>query len=277
LALVRRNRAQHLVRSWCSREAYDDALESLREFDELLAASPTIPRYLAGEAACSLTFGQVLRDVDEDELARVAIAKAIQNFSELAQAIPEDGQYITHQAVSYTGLGRLLEKDGDTDAARDAFRTSIELRAAQPDKDPYAQDALAWSYARLADNLHGHGEDAPAADYYDKCMTLLERLTELPPQLYNLAWFLTHCRDENRRDPDRAAEIARQLIERVPQNANYHHLLGVAEFRVEKRGDAVAAMQEAASLRARRTASDGLYMQGHRIKVWINDSLLAFL
>lgn len=263
LALIRRNRAQQLVRSGRSREAYEDAFESLLTFDELLAAGPSIPRYVAGEAACSLTFGQVLRDLDENELARVAIAKAIQNFGDLAQGMPEDIQYLVHQAISYTGLGRLLEKVGEPRAARNAYRNSIRLleaRVAQSDDDPHARDALAWSYARLADNLQQHGEAPTAGGYYEKCLAERDRLTDQPPHLFNLAWFLIHSRDENRRDPERAAEIVRRLIELVPQNANYHHLLGVAEFHAKKWDHTAASMEKAASLRGKQTASDTLYL-----------------
>ena len=262
LALLRRNVAQQLSRNGRSREAYDGALEALSEFDRLVRESPNIPRYHVGEAASSLTFGQILRDLNEDALARAAFDKSIQKYSELVEGMPEASQLKTSLAIGHTSLGRLLEKLGQGEAAKQEFQESVtilEAQAQQTGDDPYVRDALAWGLSRLGDVLHDLGQSEEAEVAYEKCLTIRESLTRLPAHHYNLAWFLTHCNNHERRDPARAASIALQLLKELPDNAKYQNLLGIAHFRAEKWDSAIAALQKAAELRD-GNPTDALYL-----------------
>jgi WD40 repeat protein/tetratricopeptide (TPR) repeat protein len=88
-----------------------------------------------------------------------------------------------------------------------------------------------------------------------------------PSVLSEVAWALV-AGPEAQRDPPRAVELARRLVEKTPKDANAHNTLGVALYRNGRYQDAVAELDRSLELGKRALGAHNLFflaMCHHRL------------
>jgi serine/threonine protein kinase/Tfp pilus assembly protein PilF len=76
------------------------------------------------------------------------------------------------------------------------------------------------------------------------------------PQLLNtmhsVAWLLVAAPDPKDRDPRRAIDLAKELVEKLPKQATRRYLLGVAYYRAGEWKEAITALEKAEELEPKR-------------------------
>jgi predicted Zn-dependent protease len=75
-----------------------------------------------------------------------------------------------------------------------------------------------------------------------------------------LASLLATCRDAKSRDPARAVELAKKVVEEMPNDGQLWHTLGVAHFRASNWQASVAALHRAMELRKGGDSFDFLFL-----------------
>jgi tetratricopeptide (TPR) repeat protein len=198
-----------------------------------------------------LALGELLTERGQQSEGEAAFRHAQAIFGEVVRAHPQVWQNRERLADAHQHLGRLLAATGRAAEADEVFRGAIDLReklrAEYPKVVSYG-DALATSYADLIHLLTAAGRPNEADDVYRKLVPLEPTSAAVRNQL---AWLLATCPEPKFRDPSRAAELARNAVERNPRDAHFQRTLGVASYRA---GDWTAAV---AALKARKGA-DGL-------------------
>ena len=63
-----------------------------------------------------------------------------------------------------------------------------------------------------------------------------------------LAWFLADCPATQFRDPARAVELAKQVLQFAPQSGRYWSTLGVAQYRASQPQAAIASLKKSMEL-----------------------------
>jgi serine/threonine protein kinase len=154
-------------------------------------------------------------------------------------------------------FGFLLEHAGRLREAEAAYRRVLagqeSLMRDHPTVDRYRKGMFrAWLW--LGELCWATGRPAEAAEAYRQARAHGDRLNPADPQAQDqLAWFLATCPDSHFRDARRAVAVARQVVERVPENAGYWSTLGAAHY---------AAGDYRAAVRALDKATQSRYDQG---------------
>jgi serine/threonine protein kinase/Flp pilus assembly protein TadD len=81
-----------------------------------------------------------------------------------------------------------------------------------------------------------------------------------PPWENELAWLLATCPDAKIRNPQRAVELARKVVDKVPREGTFWNTLGVAIYRAGDWKAAAAAFDKSMELRAGGDAFDWFFL-----------------
>jgi Flp pilus assembly protein TadD len=136
-----------------------------------------------------------------------------------------------------------------TEEAEAALRRSIELHTnmvRNVPSEPMYREELAWSLYDLGVVLQATGRSEQAAAAFRDAIEMLEKVLaqepEAPKYLCSLEAMLATCPAIQFRDPPRAVTLARQAVQRAPNDPACWKVLGIAQYRV---GDPVAAIEAA--------------------------------
>jgi tetratricopeptide (TPR) repeat protein len=111
---------------------------------------------------------------------------------------------------------------------------------------PLYQGLVAVRSLELADTLLQLSEPAAVKDQVEQLLREAVRYSANDRSAQNaLAWFLATCRRQQFRDPKRAVELAKRLVEQAPQKGAYWRTLGAALFGMGDWKGTVAAMEQA--------------------------------
>jgi tetratricopeptide (TPR) repeat protein len=125
-------------------------------------------------------------------------------------------------------------------------KTALELSATTP----FYQGLVAIHSLELADTLLQLSVPAEAKGQVEQLLREAVRYSANDRAGQNaLAWFLATCREERFRDPKRAVELAKRLVELAPQKGLYWRTLGAAHYGIEAWKGTVAAMEKAMKVR----------------------------
>jgi tetratricopeptide (TPR) repeat protein len=192
-------------------------------------------------------------------LARLALhepEKAVSDFSKGMAVEPDDG------VAAWCYLGRAtayaeLKREGDAlaDLSRATelwprlWDTWIWRGTFHADRQRWESAAADYSEALALNPKYWPGWQARGfvqgrLGRWDKALADYEKALELNPENAaghnDVAWLLVTCPDTNRRNPARAAALARRAVELAPSDERYRTTLGVALYRA---GDWKAAVE----------------------------------
>jgi tetratricopeptide (TPR) repeat protein len=86
---------------------------------------------------------------------------------------------------------------------------------------------------------------------------------------HGAAWFLATCREERFRDPQRAVELARTVVEAFPQDDECWTTLGVAHYRAGQTFEAIAALEHSLRLLNRNSQVVRTYRSSWFVSNWL--------
>jgi superkiller protein 3 len=145
-------------------------------------------------------------------------------------------------APAHRNLGRALSNQKRWDEAIAALRRAIELEP---------NNALVFNHLGkcLADQKR-----------WDEAIAAFRKAVELNPgfalasgnlgiALDSRAWALATDPEPTRRDPGRAVSLAKEAVERKPQEGRCYNTLGTALYRAGRWEDAIAALEQSMELR----------------------------
>lgn len=184
-----------------------------RAIDDLQKAVDLFPRSPPFHVGLGVAYGK-----------RGEFDLAFSEFQEAIKLAPEDNHAFYHR-------GRIRASKGDYVQARHDFAEAVRLN----DKSAGALLGMAEVSAKL-------GEMEVAQDHVKKAKSAIA--FSLEAQLL-VSWFLATCPCDPLRDPDRAVELATELVRRVPQSGAAWKILGAAQYRAGKYGAAQEALEKA--------------------------------
>jgi tetratricopeptide (TPR) repeat protein len=165
-------------------------------------------------------------DHERQELATVAETGWFEN------AVADPSTILTERGNAHFRLGHWDKAVAD-------FSKTLELLPRACPLEVYIRQSRAEA------NAHLGAWGQVKAD----CEAIVALRPEEPADQRALVWFLTTCREVKYRDPDRAVRLAKQAVERGPQDGFYWQALGVAQYRAGDYKAAREALKEGARLR----------------------------
>ncbi len=181
------------------------------------------------DAFAHLSIARALRP-DDFEVRRLR-ATAARRCGQWADAVVDASWVLREQSGHLHALGARGESLQRLGRHAEAVEDLTALLKFSPE-DPYLYEQRARSYDALNDRTHADADRKKA----------VEVTQNDPRQLNSRAWrLLTGPAAE--RDPVRALELAKKIIERVHDTQEYLNTLGVAQYRNGLYGEAVATLE----------------------------------
>lgn len=210
-------------------------------------------------AAAAATLADVHADLNEDEAAESRYDQALAAYAALLEDQPELPEHQHRAAICLSHLGRLMHKLQRADEAQARFKDALAgfeaLSSAGYESDD-VKNARAHCHADYADFLWDAGRTAEARAHYTAALKIREALPERAEYVRQRVWLLANCPDLELRDPAAAVRLAEGLTRRLPENARYWSLLGLAHCRDGNSRAAIAAATAAQRLRTTPCGSD---------------------
>jgi serine/threonine protein kinase/tetratricopeptide (TPR) repeat protein len=171
--------------------------------------------------------------------------QALDDFTRAIDLINQAKAYPLDFSLYYRYRAHVYEKLGQWDKARADYAKRVE---------GYPNIAEGWYELARAEQRLGKWPEALAA--YDRAV----RIARNPSWVDDLAWFLATCPDVKVRDPGRAVQLAREVVDNVrPPVAHYWQTLGVALYRSGS-SEAAAVLTKAIELHKGEDARDWLFL-----------------
>jgi tetratricopeptide (TPR) repeat protein len=176
--------------------------------------------------------GSLLRDKGERKEASEHIKEAVRLLKPVVKNSPKAVKFRAELASSLFNLGDILEdEDCIQDAEkvyRDALRTCQDLLRDSPQVQQGRRPAdCAFALAHV---LMQTGRASEGKAICRQVIGLADVVHDLG--LFNhLAWELSTCPDPELRDPVRAVELARKVVQEAPGDHDFWNTLGAAEYR----------------------------------------------
>jgi tetratricopeptide (TPR) repeat protein len=151
-----------------------------------------------------------------------------------------------HALATMNNLALLLEDQGRPDEALKQYEEALKLQ--RQILGPEHADGLTTMH-NLARLLGEHGRFKEARPLFEETLQRKRRVLraghpELLRTVSSFAWMLAAASDPEARDPQRALELAKELVQYSPENGNYWTILGVAHYRAGAWTDAIAALEK---------------------------------
>ncbi|HEV3082870.1 MAG TPA: tetratricopeptide repeat protein [Gemmataceae bacterium] len=245
-------------------KTYQQAL-ALRE--KLAADFPDVPVYRQAQAVTLNRMGFVLAALGRTSDAERAYRQSLALLEKLVVESADIPAFRRELAASADDLGALLEntrrlQEAETWYAR-AQALAEKLTADFPGVPEYRL-LLCRIYENSGSLFLATARPSEAAQAYERARAAAEKLTAdfpaAPSYRGELAWLLATCPVGSLRDPPRAASLAKQVVEQLPENGQAWLVLGVAHFRAGDFRLAVNALQKAAQLARDENAWRGFYL-----------------
>lgn len=239
--------------------ARDRLVEAVSASDKAYTFWPSVD-YLKLQTTAISALGAARADMGVlDEAEKTYQAAIAQVTDSLLPSVPPDDPraraYRRQRATSRGGLARTLMRLDRTDDARNQIDLAIaewsELVTLEGEPSLSLVLGLAALHNTRADLLQA-ATDPAADDDYRKTCELYEQATtkfaKTPESLMTYVEFLLTCPDPQFRKVDRAVELAMSAIKAAPRNGRYKAMLALAHVRNGRWDDAIAAVDEAATL-----------------------------
>jgi tetratricopeptide (TPR) repeat protein len=163
-----------------------------------------------------------------------AVLLGLWMFEEAAEALRRSLSQQPRNLDALSGLGIAMERLGRSEEALEAFQSALEL-------DPNHWSPLCGKMVQLF--VLGRGEEAlPFAE------EALRRTEDDPFAVVTLAECLLWRGTRELRDPDRALELTRRLIERDERDYRAWQAFGIASYRLGRFREAMEALDRSSKL-----------------------------
>jgi tetratricopeptide (TPR) repeat protein len=243
----------------------NEAMEVLMESEEVLASLVanygTVPRFGEALGACRDGLGQVLTETSEDPQPAVAMsASALKTYQQLVQQVGDQPVYFQRLAVVQSHYARALDRNGDTEQAKQHFAGSISTL----EKLVELQGQLP-GYVNVLAHVHDHYgrhldqlDDPQSSVHFRNAGKLWKEIdgSATGRQKHDLAWLLLMCPDESVQDFETALQLAKDAVELSPENPNYAAVLALANTFSGKTDEAIQILEKTKSQRGSWIDSD---------------------
>jgi serine/threonine protein kinase len=221
---------------------YEKSIDSL---NQLLKVLPRQPSYKVELALCWIDLGLFHEGANKEKNAQEAFEKAATIFDELFRAFPSVQEFQAELACCCYHQARMEEKKADREKACQLLQRAIELQGSVAHKNPSKPEYpffLSREYWLLAKLLAKQGKP-------DQANSLLEQAKkecqDLPAVLNDLAWFMVLEPTPPIGDLDIALQMAKQAVDKAPQNGDFWNTLGLVHYRRAEWQPAIAALDKA--------------------------------
>ncbi|MFK7820476.1 MAG: hypothetical protein AB8G99_17280, partial [Planctomycetaceae bacterium] len=237
-------------------QAYRGKVEVLTQ---RLKTDSTNPKKQSDLARQWYVLGRFLRLNDREDEALDPYREAIRLDEQLLEADPQSARYLSQMVGHCSEFGQLLSKTDRVDEAIEVLDRSLEIARNLAEKHEnvgFRNARFAFAYIQLADALtKRQGDEEQILIAYESAVELATAPVEKadfanvkPMAINSLAWFLLHCPDESLQDPERALELANQLIAIQQVTGRHYSTLAVAQFRNADYASAIASLQKSTEL-----------------------------
>jgi len=233
---IQRNLAAQLVRTARKGEA-ESLLRQAEKVQAALAAEfPDRDGYRGALALTRSHLGAILADRGQTSEARTLLTQAVELQQAALRSNPHDPIGQMHLCGERKILASFLLKQRAHAEAAAVTEDLMRGSAMSPDVPAIAATCLtqctflAWQDEKLPNNRREESARAYARRARDILRRLIDEGKE-PTAAPNLCWFLVVCPASELRDPALAVRLARQTIEKFPDNTKSKLLLGAALYR----------------------------------------------
>ena len=241
--------------------------EAVAQWENLAAAFPQVGSYRQALSVALRLRGKLLEAAGDLGEAEKVVSRAAALLDKLADDFPAALEYQRARALSHTQWAALLAAADRPAEAEAAFGQALALAgklASTFPRVPAFREDLAVVYDQWGQWLMARGVPAEAEAKFRRAIALLEKLAAERPTTATyprqLAWLLATCPHPQVRDPRRAVTLARQAVERAPQESAAWSVLGVAHGRAGDWLAALAALEKAVALPGGGDATDGFWL-----------------
>jgi serine/threonine protein kinase len=276
------NLGKVLTRLWRQEEAEIECRRALALWDEIQREFPNEPKHglatLAGLLMRSnrwqdaehayrqavqgegfsdwdrLGLAQVLLNTGRPREAEAIIQQALPEAERLADDFPNARDYRLRLWWIHSVQGSALfamNRIKDAQLAYQRSVTVLEKMLADQPREVKLMNNLGVTYFNLGCALNSTNRFAEATDAFRRVLELWEKAVAANPQgpapLMNLAGFLADCPAPQFRDPARAIELSKRVLQRWPSGLGWS-AYGSALYRAGKWTEAIEAWQKAMEL-----------------------------
>jgi serine/threonine protein kinase/tetratricopeptide (TPR) repeat protein len=218
-------------------------------WQKLVDAHSDVPHYRAALVECLKTLALHRVRLRRTTQAEQAIYGAVKNAEILAAEFPETPGHRELMGMACSEFAYFLENTHRLDESEQAWRNALrvwgELQRDYPKTRRYLGRVLT-AQIELGIVLWANDRKPEAAKQFNEVLALGEQLdTDQLHERFWFAWFLADCVDPQFRDPERATEIAENLVRKAPLVGEYWITLGIARYRGKEFQAAIQALNEA--------------------------------
>jgi len=249
-----------LVRMGRSSEAEPLFQQSIDSLNKLVKLLPRKQIYKKELGLCWIDFGLIQEGPNKEKEAEGAFAKAACTFDELVRDFPSILEFQAELASSLYHQARLSDKKGDRQRACRLLKRAIDLQSSVAHKNPSKPEYsrfLCLEYWFLAKLFVDEGKADLAESLLQEAK---ENCNDLPELLNDLAWSIVHEPRALAGNFDLALQMARQAVDKNPNNGNFWNTLGVAQYRMKEWQAAITALEKARALHSGGDACDLLFL-----------------
>jgi tetratricopeptide (TPR) repeat protein len=196
-----------------------------------------------------VTLAALHRDTARSQEADMELRQAQAVLEKLVNEFP-NYWFLHHLAFALSARAKLCRDRGELAEARRLFSEALARRKKAMElggkSSPFFRGRVVIHSLELADTLLQLPPDPALTVQVEELLREAVRWSAGDRSAQNaLAWFLANSPEPHFRDPKRAVELAKRLVEQGPQRAAYWRTLGAALHGMENWKGAVAAMEKA--------------------------------
>jgi serine/threonine protein kinase/tetratricopeptide (TPR) repeat protein len=244
--------------------------KSLDLSTKLAAKYPSVTRYREHLAAGLVNWAEVLIYRADLAEARRVLEQSLEYSELLQRSYPDNLRYASEVVGAKYLLSATVAALGDNALAAKRKQEGDEVlkqtcARVRADRGPSVAAAfyadVATELGFMGAGLASKNRQQEVANLYGVAIELLGQAAELDPKNANhLAWVLATCPEPKLRDPVKAVELGKKLVDLRPKDGDSWNTLGVARYRAGDWKEAIAALEKSMELRQGGEAGDWLFL-----------------
>ena len=239
-------------------EAEPELRRAIALREKLLAGSPSAFGLLSDQAHNKAGLARLLLQTGRPAEAETLLREAIAFQERMIHDYPKRYEHWKRLVNERDTLGDCLLAMGRTKEAEETIRRNLatcQKMVADFPETVAAPSNLAWSFYALGLLLEDSDRPQEAAEAFRDAKRIFEEVAAKIPSggptwapAHALAWFLADCSATQFRDPARAVELAKHMLQFAPQSGRYWFTLGVAQYRASQPRAAIVSVHRSMEL-----------------------------